>query len=122
MASTTRDLARWGYLYGTGAAIPESWRTAHRHGVPAPRLGPESRYGLGLIIRKTSQGLAYGHSGFMPGYRSEMYYYPERQMAAALQIKHRPPATTPRIDGVVPRSNGRARTRRYRVPRRQSRR
>ena len=33
-------------------------------GVPA-RLGPETKYGLGVIIRPTALGITYGHSGFM---------------------------------------------------------
>jgi hypothetical protein len=35
--------------------------------VPA-RLGPETKYGLGVIIRRTTRGLSYGPSGFFPGY------------------------------------------------------
>lgn len=37
-------------------------------GVPS-RLGPETKYGLGVIIRPTAHGVTYGHSGYMPGTR-----------------------------------------------------
>ena len=31
-------------------------------------------------------GTAWGHSGFMPGYRTEAYYFPDYGFALALQI------------------------------------
>ena len=31
-------------------------------------------------------GTAWGHSGFMPGYRTEAYYFPEYGFALALQV------------------------------------
>ncbi|MEI9911384.1 MAG: hypothetical protein WDO71_18020 [Bacteroidota bacterium] len=42
--------------------------------VPA-KLGPDVKYGLGVIVRQTPLGVAYGHSGFFPGYRTEMLYF-----------------------------------------------
>jgi D-alanyl-D-alanine carboxypeptidase len=55
-------------------------------GVPAPMLGPETRYGLGAIIRQTQAGPSYGHSGFFPGYMTDMMYFPEQKVAVAVQV------------------------------------
>jgi len=52
--------------------------------VPA-RLGKDTKYGLGVIIRPTTLGVAYGHSGFFPGYITELLYFPELQICAAIQ-------------------------------------
>jgi D-alanyl-D-alanine carboxypeptidase len=49
-------------------------------------LGRESKYGLGAIIRKTSAGTSYGHSGFFPGYMTDMMYFPEHKVAVAVQV------------------------------------
>lgn len=54
-------------------------------GTPAP-LGPEASYGLGVIMMQLSHGTAWGHSGFMPGYRTEAYYFPDHGFAIAVQI------------------------------------
>jgi D-alanyl-D-alanine carboxypeptidase len=49
------------------------------------------RYGLGVILwpappAAPSLGEAYGHSGFFPGYQTELRYYPAHKFATALQI------------------------------------
>jgi D-alanyl-D-alanine carboxypeptidase len=54
-------------------------------GVPA-RLGPNSRYGLGVILNDTPAGPSQGHSGFFPGYLTEMAYFPESDVAVAIQV------------------------------------
>ena len=48
--------------------------------------GGENRYGLGVIIRKTSLGTTYGHSGFFPGYMTDMMYFPDQKVAVAVQV------------------------------------
>jgi len=53
-------------------------------GVPA-RLGPDTRYGLGVIIRRTPLGETWGHSGFFPGYATELVYLPDAKVAVAVQ-------------------------------------
>ena len=53
-------------------------------GVPA-KLGPNAKYGLGVIIRQTPMGVAYGHSGFFPGFLTELIYFPEHHVCIALQ-------------------------------------
>ena len=44
------------------------------------------KYGLGVIIRQTPLGVAYGHSGFFPGYMTEMLYFPDYKICVAAQI------------------------------------
>jgi len=84
-ASTTRDLAEWVKHIHEGRAFDASLLEEFRSGVPAP-LGPQGQYGLGVIMMELPSGTAWGHSGFMPGYRTEAYYFPEHGFALALQI------------------------------------
>ena len=46
---------------------------------------PIARY-LGVIMLELPAGIAWGHSGFMPGYRTEMFYFPEHRFGVALAI------------------------------------
>jgi D-alanyl-D-alanine carboxypeptidase len=85
MASTTEDLARWAKHMYEGRAFPAKMLDEMLNGVPA-KLGPNSKYGLGVIIRPTSFGTSYGHSGFFPGYMTEMFYFPEQKVAVAVQV------------------------------------
>lgn len=94
LAFTTADLARWGWLLYGGKVLEKPTMAALLDGVPA-RLGPETRYGLGVIIRPTPHGVSYGHSGFMPGYQTDLMYFPELGIAAAVQIN----SSAPRVTG-----------------------
>jgi D-alanyl-D-alanine carboxypeptidase len=85
IASTAHDLALWGKALYEGRAFPEAMLPYMLTGVPA-RLGQNSRYGLGVIIRETPLGTLYGHSGFFPGYQAELLYSPASKVALALQI------------------------------------
>ncbi len=85
IASTSEDLARWAKLLYEGRAFDGSLLPEMLNGVPA-RLGPEAKYGLGVIIRPTPLGITYGHSGFFPGYVTEMMYFPESKIAIAVQV------------------------------------
>ena len=85
-ASTARDLARWAKMMYEGQAFSSDLLPTVLEGVSAPMLGRETKYGLGVIIRKTSAGTAYGHSGFFPGYMTDMMYFPEYKVAVAVQV------------------------------------
>ncbi len=85
VASTTEDLALWAKALYEGRAFDESMLPIMLDGVPA-RLGPNTEYGLGVIIRPTPLGVSWGHSGFFPGYLTEMAYFPDHQIAVAVQI------------------------------------
>jgi len=80
--STTTDLAKWGKLLYEGKIVDTSLLLSSA--VPA-KLGRDTKYALGVIIRPTSLGIAYGHSGFFPGYMTELLYFPEHQISAAIQ-------------------------------------
>ena len=85
-ASTAADLSRWTWLIHEGRAFDPGLLEDFRTGTPAP-LGPEGEYGLGVIMMELPQGgTAWGHSGIMPGYRTEAYYFPEGRFALALQV------------------------------------
>jgi D-alanyl-D-alanine carboxypeptidase len=62
-------------------------------GVPA-KLGPEAKYGLGVIIRPSPLGITYGHSGFMPGYQTELMYFPALKASIAVQVNSSAPRST----------------------------
>lgn len=91
-ASTARDLARWTHYVQTGRAFG-SLVDAYRAGTPAP-LGPSASYGLGVIMMELpgGAGRAWGHSGMMPGYRTEAYHFPDHGFTLALQINTSDPA------------------------------
>ncbi len=97
IASTTSDLARWAKLLYEGRAFPEAMLPRMLDGVPA-RLGPNVRYGLGVMIRPTPLGPSWGHSGFFPGYATEMTYFPMSRIAVAVQVN----LTDPYPRGLVP--------------------
>ena len=85
-ASTSEDLARWAKLYFEGKAFDNALMPQVLDGVAAPMLGRETKYGLCVIIRKTAAGTTYGHSGFFPGYLTDMMYFPEQKIAIAVQV------------------------------------
>lgn len=93
-ATSARDLARWGAaLYTAKAVSPKMRDLMISEAVPA-QLGPGSKYGLGVIVRPTTPaGLAWGHSGFFPGYTTELVHFPERGVTVAVQINTSGPRT-----------------------------
>ncbi len=95
IASTASDLARWASLLYQGKVFQSSLLTSMLEGVPA-KLGPEAKYGLGVIIRPTPLGISYGHSGFFPGYITEVMYFPELKTAIAVQVNTSVPRATPK--------------------------
>jgi len=84
-ASTGEDLARWAKMYFEGKAFDASLLPQMLDGVPA-KLGPNVKYGLCVIIRPTQAGITYGHSGFFPGYMTDMMYFPDQKIAIAVQV------------------------------------
>ena len=85
-ASTAQDLARWAKMMYEGRAYSPDLVPQVLDGVAAPMLGRETKYGLGVIVRKTQAGTSYGHSGFFPGYMTDMMYFPESKIAIAVQV------------------------------------
>lgn len=95
LAVTATDLARWAKLLYEGSVIDPSLMDDLLDGVPA-KLGPETKYGLGVIIRPTQFGVTYGHSGFMPGYQTDVMYFPELKASIAVQVNSSAPRSTGR--------------------------
>lgn len=87
IASTTHDLANWCKAYYEGALFADSLVAKMRTVNP---IGDEANaphhYGMASFIYQTTEGTAYGHSGFMPGFNAIMAYFPEEKIALALQI------------------------------------
>lgn len=92
-ASTSEDLARWAKMMYEGKAFDPGLLPQMLDGVAAPMLGREAKYGLGVIIRQTQSGASYGHSGFFPGYVTDMMYFPDRKIAVAVQVNTSAPQT-----------------------------
>jgi len=95
VVTTAEDLARWAKALYEGKAFDRALMGAFLEGVPA-RLGPEARYGLGVILRPTRLGASRGHSGFFPGYITEMMYLPDSGIAGAIQVNTSVPRATGR--------------------------
>jgi D-alanyl-D-alanine carboxypeptidase len=82
-AANPRSLVRWAKALFEGAALPDgAVQEMIRNTVP---VGDGRRYGLGLYEYDTPLGRAYGHSGYFPGYRSGLIYYPDAKIAIAVQ-------------------------------------
>jgi D-alanyl-D-alanine carboxypeptidase len=93
LAVTALDLAKWGKIVYEGRGFPAALMPQLLDGVPA-RLGPEAKYGLGVIIRPSPLGITYGHSGYMPGYQTELVYFPELKTSIAVQVNSSAPRST----------------------------
>jgi D-alanyl-D-alanine carboxypeptidase len=85
-ATSAPDLARWAALLWGGRVFSPTLLPQVVNAVDAPALGRGARYGLGVIVREGPLGPSYGHSGFFPGYLTEVRYYPRQGFAVALQI------------------------------------
>ena len=91
LVTTASDLARWAALLCRGRALPGRYLDRLLDAVPKDstqqaRFGDDVRYGLGLTLRSTALGPAYGHRGWTPGYLSVFEYYPQLDVAVALQV------------------------------------
>lgn len=99
--SNSEDLARWAKLMYEGKAFDASLLPEMLAGVSAPMLGRETKYGLGVIIRPTRAGLTYGHSGFFPGYMTDMMYFPEEKISVAVQVNSSVPQNLGKSPGRI---------------------
>ncbi len=89
--STSTDLARWITLFGTATLFSDSlWRQASVATHTDSTTG--AGYGLGIHIDPTPAGIAFGHSGYIPGYVSWARWYPGPSIAVAMQVNTSDPA------------------------------
>ena len=85
-ASTTPDLASWAGFYYHGGIISDTLLVAMTTPSEQGRnLDETTSYGMGSFIYVTTHGPAYGHTGFMPGFNTIFAWFPEQEMAVALQ-------------------------------------
>jgi len=86
-AASAADAARWGAAYFSGAIHGDSLLAQATRGTPARMLGAGTSYGLGMILRdSTAAGPVRGHSGFFPGYLTELRYYPASKITVVLMV------------------------------------
>jgi len=85
-ASNAQDLARWVHRYFSGEAMLYGYLNDAINGSPHRESGAVLRYGLGASVVQTSYGEMHGHSGWIPGYRSAAFYFPDHDISYALQI------------------------------------
>jgi D-alanyl-D-alanine carboxypeptidase len=86
-ATSPLDLARWGHELYAGRALSATARQLMIDAAVPARLGPESKYGLGVIVRGTTPaGRTWGHSGFFPGYLTELIHLQDSGVTLAIQV------------------------------------
>jgi D-alanyl-D-alanine carboxypeptidase len=86
-AASAGDAARWGARFFGGTVAGATVHAQALDGVVARGLGAGTRYGLGIIIRdSTVAGPMHGHSGFFPGYVTELRHYPRKGITFALLV------------------------------------
>ena len=85
--STSQDLAKWfKFLFSPSSEVNNIGKEM-LNAVPMHNGDSLKSFGLGVFIQKdTPLGTTYGHSGWIPGYRSNVQYYPEYDMAVSFQI------------------------------------
>lgn len=84
--TNAHDAARWAASLYSGKAMPGDYLPELLRGVPL-RAGSTKHYGLGVFIdTSAAYGQFYGHSGYYPGYRSDLAYFPTLKIAVAFQI------------------------------------
>jgi D-alanyl-D-alanine carboxypeptidase len=86
-ACTTSDLASWARAFYNGSLLSDSLFalviTPNKNG---HLIHPGLSYGTGSFIFDTDFGKAYGHTGFVPGFRSIFAHYSELNISMALQF------------------------------------
>lgn len=87
LASTSRDLARWGHALFGGEAMPGPYLDRLLDAVPMAPDAPNIQYGAGVAIHAdTPRGPVYGHGGWIPAYVSSLRHYADHSVTVAFQI------------------------------------
>lgn len=82
--STAYDLSRWAKIIYSHRLFTPQIDSLLYTSVPAGTGKQSFEYGYGVMIRTTAFGRMVGHSGFFPGYMTEMYYWPDRDISIAV--------------------------------------
>ncbi|MEW6209659.1 MAG: serine hydrolase domain-containing protein [Acidobacteriota bacterium] len=86
-ASTPEDLARWAKAMYEGRVFNKQMLGEMLNGVDTSGgRGAGGKYGLACQMRTSEWGETLGHSGFFPGYISNMEYFPQHKIAVAVQV------------------------------------
>lgn len=86
-ASTPEDLARWAKAMYEGKAFNKQMLDQMLNGVDTSGgRGAGGKYGLACQMRPSEWGETWGHSGYFPGYISNMEYFPQSKIAIAIQV------------------------------------
>lgn len=83
--TSPRDLARLTRAIVNAEVVSKESAKLMMQGVPA-RTGRNHQYGLGLMIRPSELGITYGHSGWYPGYVTDVQHFPEHGVTVAFQM------------------------------------
>lgn len=91
MVSNSKDMVRWAKALFEGDVIKQPYLDEMLRSVSTPKQGRDIAgraygYGLGVSIVKTNYGTAFRHGGFFPGYNSMLAYFPDFNIAVAMQI------------------------------------
>lgn len=84
LVSNPQDLVRWAKSLYEGRALPKPYLAEMLATDPKDK-DKSSKYGLGVYITESDLGVSYGHGGWSVGYLSHVAYYPNQQVAVAVQ-------------------------------------
>ncbi len=86
LAATATDLVRWAKVLYGGTAMTSDYLDEMVKSANGNREEQGFEYGLGIQLMEMSPGKVYGHGGWIFGYVSGTYYFPEHDVAVAIQI------------------------------------
>ena len=87
LVSNPRDLVIWAKSLFEGDAMKGDYREELLRLVPVSSESQNTLYGISIAVYKNDKyGEVYGHSGWIPGYSSNLRYYPEYKVGIAFQI------------------------------------
>jgi len=86
LISNPADLVAWARALYRGEALPTPYLNDLLGSVVKRSPEDTGGYGLGVFINDTELGRTYGHPGWFPGYNSIVAYYPNWDIAVAIQI------------------------------------
>ena len=107
-ASNSHDLATLVHALMHNNILPARLVDEMKQEVAALQLGRNQFYGLGLQIVRSPFGTSYGHSGWFPGYLSDVQYFPDLDVTIAVQfntdaVRMQPKWVLNRIAGLLKR-------------------
>ena len=90
------DLARWAKVLYEGTRLRSVAAADAARRRAGASSGPKRSTGSASSSGRPRSASTYGHSGFFPGYLTEMLYFPELKVAIAVQVNSSAPRSTGR--------------------------